>query len=185
MEADHQRGRKRPGLGGVVAHLADADSRLLVHLAGHRLLQAFARFDEPGQRRIHARRPDLLPAKKRPVAVMDQHDHGRIGAREMAGPAIGIGAAADMPRLGALGRRPADPAEAVACMPPHEPAGVSEKRALLASHQRADAPQVGPFADAGGAALCLLLAPMRDVDGEVQALAALAQHGARRCFVEP
>ena len=53
------------------------------HLARHRLLEALARLDEAGQRRMHARRPDALAAQETALAVMDQHDHRRIGAREM------------------------------------------------------------------------------------------------------
>src|SRR5580658_7180114 len=42
MEAQHDRGRKRPGLRRMVGDLVDADSGLLEDLARHRLFEALA-----------------------------------------------------------------------------------------------------------------------------------------------
>ena len=49
VEADHDRGRERPWLGGVVAHILHANSSLLENLARDGLLEAFARLDETGE----------------------------------------------------------------------------------------------------------------------------------------
>src|SRR6185437_2419541 len=59
-EAQHDRGGERPGLRGMIAHLADNDAGLLVNLARHRILEAFAGLDEAGQGRMLTLGPDAL-----------------------------------------------------------------------------------------------------------------------------
>src|SRR5690348_5476488 len=51
MEAEHQRGREGPGLGGVIDDLVERDLGLFIDLARHRLFEALARLDETGKRR--------------------------------------------------------------------------------------------------------------------------------------
>ena len=64
-------------------HRADFDRGFLAHLARDRVFEALARLDKAGQRRIHARHKVLVASEQRAVAIGDQHDDGRIGAREM------------------------------------------------------------------------------------------------------
>ena len=96
MEADHHRGGKRPGLRGTVDDVLHPHLDLLVDLARHGILEALARLDEARQRRMHAARKMLAAAQQALVAVMDQHDDRRIGAREMLGLAALVGAHADV-----------------------------------------------------------------------------------------
>ena len=88
-EAEHQRGRERPRLGGDVARRADLDARLLAHLARDGLLEALARLDEPGQRGVAAAaaRSAWRPSRTRSPSG-HEHDHDRVGARVMLGAAV-------------------------------------------------------------------------------------------------
>ena len=104
MEAEHQRGRERPRLRRVVAHVGDLDADLLPDLAGDGVLQALARLDEAGQRRVHVLGPLALAAEDDPVAAADQHDHRRVGAREMLRAAIVVDADPDVAGLAHHGR---------------------------------------------------------------------------------
>src|SRR6185437_13780520 len=72
MEAQHDRGGKGPGLRRVIAHLVDAHRRFLLDLARHRFLEALARLDESGERRMHAGGPDALAPQEAALAIMDQ-----------------------------------------------------------------------------------------------------------------
>ena len=94
--AEHQRGRKGPGLAGQIAHCTKPDARFLEHLAAHGGFQRLARFDESGQQRIHPLGPARRPAQQHRIAMRDQHDDHRIGARKMmraAGRAVALPAA--------------------------------------------------------------------------------------------
>ena len=122
----------------MVAHIADVDTRLLKDLAGHRLFPGFARFDEAGERRIHALGPDLLAAQQGAVAVMYQHDHRRVGARKIAGAAVGVGAIALVAAFGADGGAAADTAKSMAGVPEHQAAGIGHHGAFEALDQRSD-----------------------------------------------
>src|SRR6185503_1940120 len=53
-ERDHQRVRERPRLAGEVADVAYAHADFLLHLARQALLERLARFDEAGERAVHA-----------------------------------------------------------------------------------------------------------------------------------
>src|SRR5512137_2925399 len=53
-EADHQRGRKRPGLRRVVPGIDDGDAGFLEHLSQDGILEALARLDESRDRRVTA-----------------------------------------------------------------------------------------------------------------------------------
>ena len=89
-EADHQRRRERPGLAGDVAHVGHPDADLLAHLAGHRPLERLARLDEAGQRGEPPLAPGLAAAEQAPVtAVVDEHDHGRVGAGKVLAAVVG------------------------------------------------------------------------------------------------
>ena len=49
---------------------------------GRRRVERLARLDEPGERRIAARRPQPVPPEQAPVVVVgDEHDHRGVGAR--------------------------------------------------------------------------------------------------------
>src|SRR6266545_8321786 len=54
VEAEHDVGRERPRLRGMVVHRADRDRGLLEHLARDGVFQALARLDKTGEGRIHA-----------------------------------------------------------------------------------------------------------------------------------
>ena len=94
---------------------------------------------------MHPFRPDLLPPEETAIAVMDQHDDRRIGAREMLRVAFLVGAAPDMTRLLRPGRRAAHAAEAVTAVPIEEAARIGHERAVAVADQRADAPEIGEF----------------------------------------
>ena len=95
-EAEHERGRERPRLRGVVAHVADRDAGFLEHFAHHGILEALARLDEAGDGRVAARRPARLPTEQRALAVAHQHDDRRVDAREELGGAGRVGAQQDV-----------------------------------------------------------------------------------------
>ena len=77
----------------MIGDLSYPDAGFLQHLTRHRLFQALARFDEAGQRRIHPRWEARLAPQQAAIAVMHQHDHGRIGLGGNAAWRIPIGAA--------------------------------------------------------------------------------------------
>src|SRR5690606_16001310 len=85
--ADHQRMRERPGLARDITDAPDTDAHLLHDLAAHRGFDVVAGLDEAGEHRIHAVPEPRLMREQATVAMLYQHDHRRIEAREMAVPA--------------------------------------------------------------------------------------------------
>ncbi len=73
------------------------DAGLLGDLAAYGVLERLPRLAEAGQRREAALRPDRLAAEQAALLVGarspcgDDHDHGRVGARELRLPAVGAG----------------------------------------------------------------------------------------------
>ena len=107
-EAEHQRLRERPRLAADVADVGDPQPDLLGHLAGDGRLGGLPRLDEPGQDREPAGRPDRLPAEHHAVAaVVDEHDHGGVGAREelRAGRRVALHPAGPLDRRRRAGQR--------------------------------------------------------------------------------
>ena len=86
-EAQHERGREGPGLGGVIADLHDLDAGLLGDLAADGLFQALAGLDEAREGRIEPRRPGPVPAQQTALAEGNEHDDGGVRAREVRRPA--------------------------------------------------------------------------------------------------
>src|SRR5271166_3962590 len=116
--ANHQRGWKRPGLRGEVAHRVAFDAGLLENLAPDRRLDRLAGLHESRQRRIHAFRKAWLTSEQAGVAVDREHDHDGIRARKVMH-------LADRAFAAPAGRRDhgfsaAVRAEAAPCMPVHE-----------------------------------------------------------------
>ena len=73
----------------MVADPLHLDVGLLEDLARDRFLQRLARLHEAGEGGVASLRPDRLTAQQRPVPVMHQHDHRRVGAWEMGAPQVG------------------------------------------------------------------------------------------------
>jgi hypothetical protein len=96
---------------------------------------------------MHPGRPDRLPAEHDPVA------------------AARVGAAPQMPALGALRRAAADAAKAVPAVPVQEAAGIGEQRSVIMGEQRADRAQVGEDPAAADRRQRLQLLDRRQVDG--------------------
>src|SRR5690349_2323585 len=131
VEAEHDIGRERPGLRRMVMHRADFDRGFLAYLARDRVFETFPRFDKTGQCRIHTRQKVLVAPEQRAVAVGDQHDHRRVGARKMQRRAAGSGAAPDMAGLLAAGRGAADAAKTMSRMPEHHRPRQRQQRPLM------------------------------------------------------
>src|SRR5260221_6046645 len=148
VKAEHDRGRERPGLRGMVRDVIDEDAGLLIDLACHRFLQALARLDKAGQGRVHSRRPDALAPQEAAITVMDQHDHRRVGARKILRLAGGVGAAAYMPALLADAGGAAHRAEALSHVPKGEASRIGGGRALMPRPERPHAAAVREFGPA-------------------------------------
>src|SRR4029077_16695789 len=129
-EAQHDRGRKRPGLRGVIRDLVDHYPGLFADFAGNRLLKAFARLDETRERRMLALGPDRLAAQQGVIAIGHQHDDGGIRAREVRGVAVWRDAAAHMATVLAARRAAAEAAETVSTVPVQDAAGIGKQRAI-------------------------------------------------------
>ena len=143
MAADHQRGRERPGLRAEIGHLAAEDAGFLAGFTPHRVLDRLARLEEAGEARPHGRPETRAAAEQAVLALGRQHDHHRIGAREMLGVAlrtIALPAGADR-----LRRRAAVRAEAVTQMPMQHRLGLGDRRQMLGPDQplHRDRAQVG------------------------------------------
>src|SRR5579872_3863530 len=135
-KTDHDRGRKRPRLGGIVAGADNWDSGFLHHFARHGILEALARLHEAGDRRVTPRRPHRLPAEERALSVGDQHDDRRIQPREVLLRTTLLGAAhAVPPALGQRGRSTCTTV-ALARPPDRERPRVGEEARFLASEER-------------------------------------------------
>lgn len=139
VAADHQVRREGPGLARQIVDLPDAHLRLLEGLAADGGLHRLAGLHEARQQRLHPLRPGRLPPDERGIAVGDEHDDDRVGAREMPGAA---GGAEPVPaRLRHLRRLAAGGAEAVARMPGEEAArggGHGGIRIRQLGHDRAE-----------------------------------------------
>src|SRR5438034_6722122 len=77
-----------------------------------------------------------------------------------------VAAAADVPRLLGAGRAAAEPAEAVALVPPAHAAGIGEERALAVRQQRADLAQIHELRRRAEAQRTQRLLERREVEGE-------------------
>jgi hypothetical protein len=104
------------------------------------------------------------------VAVMDQHDHRGIGAREMFGLAALVGAFADMAATRHRGAGAAHAAIAMATVPVGHAAGIGQNRALAREQERADLAQVDELAE-----LLQRHVLAGDVDGEIGRALDIAQ----------
>ena len=74
----------------------------LIHLSSNCILEAFAGLDESGNGRVAAVRPIGLTAEKASLAILNQHDDGRVDARKNFATAVVIGTDAGI----TSGRRP-------------------------------------------------------------------------------
>ena len=110
------------------------------HFAGDGDLGGLSRFDEPGQRREHLGRPDRLPAEDATIrAVVHEHDHGWVGAREVF--AAVLAAAAYVPAEIGLRLGPAARAAQVVRVPVGECDGVREQPGVTIVEMRTDVTQ--------------------------------------------
>src|SRR4051794_23269611 len=145
-EAQHQRLRERPGLAGDVADVGDGDPDLLGDLPGHRRLGRLPRLHEPGQDRNPPRRPHRLAAQHAPVAaVVDQHDHRGVGAREDLDAALRVA----LHPAGALDRRPCagDRGEPVALVPLDDADRLRQQTGVQVAQLGTDLTEPGPGVD--------------------------------------
>src|ERR1700674_1620025 len=142
MAANHQRHRERPGLRREIGDAPAFDADLLAGLPPHRLLDGFARLDEPRKARPLALGKARLAAQQAALAIDCQHDDDWIGARKMLG-ATGR-AIAPPARLDRLRGRAALRAEAVARMPAEHGLGLRQRRAVFGRDETAgrDAAQI-------------------------------------------
>ena len=177
-EGDHQRMRKRPGLAGEIARIGDAHARFLQHLAREALLQRFARFDETGERAVHAGRKTRRAREQDFVSAPDQAHHRRRDARiddQGAGGAFARALAAAM-----HSRRAAAAAELMGAVPVdvlQRASGEGEQAVVQPAVQRAQSlPQ--------HALRCLRVGAV--LEGETGTLAQGAQiQAAQRGLTEP
>ena len=151
VESEHQGGGEGPGLRSDIADRIHAHTRFLVDLAGDRILQALARFDEAGQRGIASRRPARLPAQQGPIAVAHQHDDGRIDARKEFRAAFAAGALEAVPRAARSSRSTADPAMPVPGAPHQQCAGTGQDGRLGLGQFREQGAQLGQLGIGGKA----------------------------------
>src|SRR5580704_17074079 len=112
-EAEHQRRREGPWLGRVIFDAVDFDAGFLEHLARYGVFERFSRFDEAGDGGVAPDRPAGLASQEGALRVTDQHDDGRIDARELLMAAAWVAAHEHMSAFGGQGLRAAGAAEAV------------------------------------------------------------------------
>ena len=140
MTPDHQLARKRPRLAGDISYVAHRNAAFLQHFAGNGFLYAFARFHEPRQRGETPFGPALAPPQHQSPVMLDQHDRDRVGAREMAGPAL---CAIALPAaFGQLGAAAALRAEAMARVPVDNAARAAIQRQIVRPHRRHERPEL-------------------------------------------
>ena len=139
-ETEHQAARHRPGLAGHVADVGDRDPGLLGHLADHGLLGRLPGLHESGQDRDPAAGPSRVASQQAPVLrVGDQHDHRRVGAREVLAAVRGTrGRMAG--RVGHRGRA-VERAANVRVVPVGQGHRVGEQPRVAVGQQRPDLPQ--------------------------------------------
>ena len=133
VAADHQRHRERPGLRGEILHARRRRCRLPQRLAPRRVLDAFARLDEARKARPHVGDEAPRAPEQAVVAVDREHDHDRIGAREMLD--LALGHSRFQPACDDVGRRAAIRAEAVPRMPGEQRLGFGERRQMIRRRQ--------------------------------------------------
>src|SRR5438034_615737 len=131
----------------MVADAADRNAGFLRGLAADGILDRLARLDKAGEAGIHAGREACLAAKEAAFAVDGEHDHHRVGAREMLGAAVRTVAPVTTDADHRL--RPADGAEAVPLMPAGEASRLRQRAEMLGSDgaldgERAEVDQPDP-----------------------------------------
>src|SRR5690606_22256214 len=90
LEAQHERARVRPRLGGDVVDVAHPHACLFEELSVHGVLEGLACLDEPGEAGEHPSSPVRVRAQQQPFAVRahDRDDDGGIGAGEVLSAAV-------------------------------------------------------------------------------------------------
>jgi hypothetical protein len=133
MAADHQGGRKRPGLGGKIIHPPADDANLLADFAADRILERLAGLHKPGETGPHGVGKSARAAEHAIAAIDRQHDDDGIGAGKMrgrAGRAIAPPAA-----LGWLSGGAAVGAKPVARVPMQQRLGLGERGQMIGGDQ--------------------------------------------------
>ena len=117
VAADHERRGEGPGLGGVVAHIADGDAGFFHDLAADGLFDGFSLVDESGEGGVHLHAGQAAAglAEDAAVAAGDNDDDDGIGAGEVLGAAVG--AFAHLAAASLVGWGAADAAIAMADVP--------------------------------------------------------------------
>src|SRR5262249_6053057 len=141
--ADHQRGRKRPGLRSEIGDPAAAYADLLARLPANRLLDRLARLHESGKTRPHALGKPVRAAKHAALARNGEHDHDRISARKMLRCALRT--VAPPAALDQRAGRSAIRAETMPPVPAKERLALGERRQMLLRHKaiHRHGPQIG------------------------------------------
>ena len=143
-EAHHQGRRERPGLARHVAHIGHFDPDLLPDLTSDRALQGLPRLHEARERGEPALAPGLASTQQAPVtAIVHDHDHGRIGTREVLAGIVG--ADPDPPGLGLNGGRAADRAMRMPPMPQLQGDGRGQQRSVEIVRRCCDLPECPPL----------------------------------------
>ena len=135
-------------------------------LALHGLFERLAALDEAGERREERARPRGLAAEQAALAVEHEHDHHRVGAREVLGRArvapAGPAAVLRARRLAAAG------AEAVAGMPVQQVARLRRDRRVAGREEARDRAQLREVRDAVEAELRERLGAVGEIGREVR-----------------
>jgi hypothetical protein len=118
------------------------DARFLEDFARDGVLEAFARFHEPRDRRITACGPGRLSSEQRALAVGHQHDHGRVEPRKVLGTARRVAALHNVPGALARGGRTACAAMTVPAAPQHHRTRISEQASLVLRQCGTGEPQI-------------------------------------------
>ncbi len=147
------------------------------NLAADGFFQGFTGFDEAGEGGIHGGpREAGGMTQQRPVAAMDEHDDGGVGAGEVLG--VADGAQHHVAGAFHLARIAADAAELVPLPPVHEAPGMGEDGGLGAGDTPADGAQVNETSE-GFRQQRDRIVSRADVDGEDRTIVEDAQEGPR------
>ena len=131
----------------MVVNLPHANIGFFIDLAADRVLQALTRLYEAGDGRIAAFGPVGLPTEQAALAIGDENDDCRIGARKQLLVTIGVTASARVAASLWLRRRATLAAEQGRVVPEHECSCMRSQVRLVRRQHGAKEPEVFEFTE--------------------------------------
>jgi hypothetical protein len=122
----------------LISNRTNLDPRLFTHFTDYSFGKTLAGFDESGESRIHASRPNLFSTEQATIAILNEHNYCWICARKILRSAMLILTASDMATVNRLCSPTAGAAESLPIAPLNDGSCVREQGAFTLPEHSTD-----------------------------------------------